>query len=96
MPTIQIERYGFRLGKQTQPVRASGARFQGDKLLIQLSDGRELAVPYKRILWLRWLAKATPKQRLDWSIEPGGFAIYWNQLDDGVEVCHLLAMESLA
>jgi hypothetical protein len=40
--------------------------------------------------WLKWLAKATPKQRANWTIEPGGFAIYWSDLDDGIEVCHLL------
>lgn len=84
------------LARQTEPVQAKGIRFSGEHLCVALSDGRELAVPYKKIPWLRWLAGATPKQRADWSLEPGGFAIYWRQLDDGVELCHLLAMESLA
>lgn len=97
MPTIQIERYeSALLAKQTELVRARGIRFAGDRLFVLLSDGRELGVPYKKVAWLKWLAKATPKQRADWSLEPGGFAIYWNQLDDGFEICHLLAMESLA
>ena len=76
-------------------VSAHAVRFSGERLLVQLSDGRELAVPFKKIPWLKWLAKATPRQRADWSIEPGGFAIYWNRLDDGIEVCHLLASENL-
>jgi hypothetical protein len=81
--------------KATETVRAREVSFAGDRLCIELSDGRELSVPYKKIPWLKWLAKATPKQRADWSLEPGGYAIYWEQLDDGVEICHLLGMESL-
>ena len=83
------------LDKTTEAVRARDVSFAGDRLCIELSDGRELSVPYKKIPWLKWLAKATPKQRADWSLEPGGYAIYWEQLDDGVEICHLLGMESL-
>ena len=49
-----------------------------------------------RIEWLRWLYEATPEQCANWSLEPGGYAVYWDDLDDGVEVCHLLALEPLA
>ncbi|HEX7617919.1 MAG TPA: DUF2442 domain-containing protein [Verrucomicrobiae bacterium] len=83
------------LDKTTEVVRARDVSFAGDRLRIELSDGRKLSVPYKKIPWLKWLAKATPKQRAGWSLEPGGYAIYWEQLDDGVEICHLLGMESL-
>jgi hypothetical protein len=81
--------------KTTVTVKTRDVSLAGDRLRIELSDGRELSVPYKKIPWLKWLAKATPKQRADWSLEPGGYAIYWEQLDDGVEICHLLGMESL-
>ncbi len=57
---------------------------------VRLDDGREISLPLNDVLWLKWLAKATPKQRANWTIEPGGFAIYWPDLDDGIEVCHLL------
>lgn len=76
-------------------VHAPAVSFAGDRLHIKLSEGRELSVPYRKIPWLRWLAKATPKQRADWSVGPGGYAIYWEQLDDGIEVCHVPGMESL-
>ncbi len=49
-----------------------------------------------RIAWLDWLLKATPEQRANWSLEPGGFAIYWEDLDDGVEVAHLLGIQPLS
>lgn len=81
--------------KASDAVAAQNVRFSGDRLIVELSDGRELSVPYKKISWLRWLAKATPKQRAAWLLEPGGYAIYWDELDDGVEICHLLGMESL-
>ena len=84
------------IAKHAEAVSAADLRFAGDRLIVELSDGREVSVPYKKIPWLRWLAKATPRQRAGWSLEPGGYAIYWEQLDDGIEICHLLAMESLA
>ena len=46
--------------------------------------------------WLKWLRDATPEQREQWTIEPGGYAVYWPLLDDGVEVCHLLSMAPIA
>jgi len=71
-------------------------RFEENTLHVSLSDGREISMPLDRVEWLTWLAQATPEQRANWSLEPGGFAIYWDDLDDGIEVCHLLTMQSLA
>src|SRR5439155_11217333 len=82
--------------KKRNQVHAKGVRFSGKKLCVFLSDGREIVVPTDKIEWLNWLARATPKQRANWSLEPGGFAIYWNDLDDGIEVCHLLGMQPVA
>ena len=60
---------------------------------MRLSDGREVSLPLHKLEWLKWLAKATPEQREHWSIELGGFAVYWEELDDGFEVTHLLATQ---
>jgi hypothetical protein len=81
---------------RTSLVGATDVHFTGTKMRVSLSDGREITVPTEKIKWLRWLAKATPRQRAKWSLEPGGFAIYWNDLDDGVEICHLLATQPMA
>ena len=78
-----------------EQVAATGVRFSGNTLLVALSDGRELSVPLQRVPWLRWLLQASPEQRAKWSVEPGGFAIYWEELDDGIEICRLLAMQPL-
>lgn len=71
-------------------------RFVGDTLFVSLSDGREVILLMGRVEWLAWLAKASPQQRSKWSIEPGGFAIYWEELDDCIEARHLLELQSLA
>jgi hypothetical protein len=77
-------------------VAATNVRFKKNILFIALSDGREISLPIDRIDWLDWLSKATPEQRANWSLEPGGYAIYWEDLDDGLEICHVLGMEPLA
>jgi hypothetical protein len=80
----------------TEEVGAASVRFVGEQLGVTLSDGREISLPMNRVPWLSWLARATPEQRANWSIEPGGFAIYWNDLDNGIEICHLLSMQPVA
>ncbi len=76
-------------------VEARSVRFEANSLYIFLSDGREIGLPIDRVDWLIWLAKATPAERANWTIEPGGFAVYWPDLDDGVEVSHILALQPI-
>lgn len=77
-------------------VSTIGVQFRGDILYVALSDGREIGVPLDKVPWLDWLRNASAEQRTTWSIEPGGFAIYWEYLDDGIEIHHLLSLESLS
>jgi hypothetical protein len=79
----------------TIDVKATDVHFHGDELTITLSVGRVLDVPIGRLEWLSWLAQATPEQRSHWHIEPAGFAIYWDDLNDGVEIRHLPGTTSL-
>jgi hypothetical protein len=76
-------------------VQATEIHFADSILLVSLSDGRTISLPVDKIEWLRWLAEASPEQRDNWSIEPGGYAVYWNDLDDGIELMHLLGMQPL-
>ncbi len=76
-------------------VSATNVHFQNENLVIALSDGREIILPLERYSWLKWLARATQEQRARWSLEPDGYAIYWEDLDDGVEIEHLLSLDSL-
>ena len=66
---------------------AIDVRFTRSMLYISLADGREIGVPLSRF---PWLSQATPKQRAAWHIEPQGFAVYWDELDDGIEIDHLM------
>ncbi len=71
----------------TVAAAAVGVRFTSLMVYVLLNDGREIGVPLSR---LPWLAKATPEQRSRWSLEPQGYAVWWEELDDGIEVAHLL------
>jgi hypothetical protein len=80
----------------TNQVHAVDVALQDNMLRISLSDGRGINLPIDRVEWLSWLARATPEQQANWSIEPRGFAIYWKDLDDGIEISHLLSTQPLA
>ena len=81
--------------KQIEQVRAKAVQFSDEHLRVVLDDGREISIRLNQVSWLKWLAKATPKQRSNWTIEPGGFAIFWPDLDDGLEICHLLDLHPI-
>lgn len=81
--------------KPTEQVHAKSIRFTKGNLHVRLDDNREISLPLGEVPWLKWLAQATPKQRANWEVEPGGFAIYWPDLDDGIEVCHLLDLQPI-
>jgi len=72
----------------TRP-RARAVSIEGDRLRVQLADGREIAVP---IDWFDWLAAASDDQRRDLRIMEGGAGIWWEQLDEGISVPGLLGL----
>ena len=74
-------------------VGAKAIQFEDDILRLFLTDNRIILLPFAQVPWLRWLVDATPEQRANWSIEPGGYAVYWADLDDGFEVIHALSLE---
>ncbi len=71
----------------TVKVSAVSVRFAEAMLYIRLSDGREIGAPLDHY---KWLVDATSDQKSRWTIEPTGFAVYWEELDDGIEIVHLL------
>ncbi len=68
-------------------VAATAVRFTASMIYIALNDCRETGIP---LAHFPWLAQANPVQRENWSIEPRGYAVWWDDLDDGIEVDHLL------
>lgn len=76
-------------------VDALDVQFHDHWMTVALGDTRRISIDMERVDWLRWLLDATPQQREQWSIEPGGYAIYWDELDDGVEIEHLLSLHPI-
>ncbi len=82
--------------KATEQVQAERVCFTPGKPPVRFNDGREISRRLAEVPWLKWLAKAAPKQRANWSLEPRGFVIYLADLDDGIEVCHRLNPQAIA
>jgi hypothetical protein len=76
---------------KTSELRPTGVRFTETHVYVMLSDDREIGMPLSD-RYLRWLRDATPEQRARWTITAAG-DVYWPELDDGLEVEHLLKPE---
>jgi hypothetical protein len=70
---------------------ASTVSFVGERMLISLVDGRELAVP---LGWFPRLQRATDAERANWRLIGGGIGIHWPDLDEDVSVENLLLPEA--
>lgn len=66
---------------------AAGLRFDGDRLVVQLDDGREVSVPLARYPSLR---DAAPAQRAAWELIGPGKGFHWEDLDLDLSVEGLL------
>jgi Protein of unknown function (DUF2442) len=66
---------------------AKGVRFAEDTMSVIFSDGRELSVP---LAYFPRLLKATPQQRLQFTMSGGGIGIHWEELDEDISVINLL------
>ncbi len=60
--------------------------FTDDTMSVALDDGRTIVVP---IAWYPRLSHATPAQRLDFDLSPGG--IHWEAIDEDISVQGMLA-----
>jgi hypothetical protein len=67
--------------------RVSGVRFEDDRLIVDLADGRTIAVP---IAWYPRLQNATAAQRANWDIAGSGFGIHWPDIDEDLSTEGLL------
>jgi len=67
--------------------RVAGVSFDSERLVVDLMDGRTIAVP---LAWYPRLLDATPEQRSDWEIAGGGYGIHWPQIDEDLSVEGLL------
>ncbi|HKU91789.1 MAG TPA: DUF2442 domain-containing protein [Sphingomicrobium sp.] len=67
--------------------RVSNVSFDADRLIVDLMDGRTIAVP---LAWYPRLFEATVDQRANWEIAGAGYGIHWPQIDEDLSVEGLL------
>ena len=67
--------------------RVKALRFEEERLVVDLMDGRTVAVP---IHWYPRLANGTDAQRREWEICGGGYGIHWPDLDEDLSTEGLL------
>ncbi len=68
-------------------LRVRDVRFSSDRLIVDLADGRAIAVP---IAWYPRLFQATPEQRGNWRVVGGGYGIHWPDIDEDLSTEGLL------
>ena len=62
-------------------------RMDGDRLSVDLADGRTITVPLR---WYPRLLEATPTERANWTISGAGHGVHWPELDEDLSVEGLL------
>lgn len=67
--------------------RVAGVRFEDERLIVDLQDGRTIAVP---VDWYPRLADATPAQRANWEVSGAGYGIHWPDVDEDLSTNGLL------
>jgi hypothetical protein len=72
---------------RTINILATNVQFDADKMRVQLSDGREIAIPLE---WFPSLRNATDEQRNKWRLIGHGAGIHWKELDEDISVEGLL------
>ena len=68
-------------------VLATGVHFDAERMYVQLSDGREIAIPLE---WFPTLRDATHEQRNNWRLIGKGVGIHREDIDEDLSVEGLL------
>ena len=67
--------------------RVRNVSFDDDRLVVDLMDGRTIAVP---LAWYPRLANATPEERKNWEVAGAGYGIHWPDIDEDLSTEGLL------
>ncbi len=67
--------------------RVSNVTFDAERLIVDLFDGRTIAVP---LAWYPRLAHASPEERDEWEVAGAGYGIHWPRIDEDLSVEGLL------
>ena len=72
---------------EKEPV-AVNLNVTGENLVVDLRDGRTILVPLE---WYPRLLHASPKERRNWQLLGGGYAVEWPDLDEHIGIEGLVA-----
>jgi len=72
---------------EVQVAQAQKVRVTDEELIVDLVDGRTVAVP---VQWYPRLAHGTPAERRNWKLIGRGEGIHWPDLDEDIAVEDLL------
>ena len=67
--------------------RVRTVQVDADRLIVDLMDGRTIAVP---LAWYPRLFNATAEQRAHWVVAGGGYGIHWPEIDEDLSTEGLL------
>jgi hypothetical protein len=67
--------------------RVAQVRFDADRLIVDLADGRTIVVP---LAWYPRLDHASPAERTHWRLTGAGYGIHWPDLDEDLSTEGLL------
>jgi hypothetical protein len=67
--------------------RVAQVRFDADRLIVDLADGRTIAVP---LAWYPRLDHASSAERTHWQLTGAGYGIHWPDLDEDLSTEGLL------
>jgi hypothetical protein len=68
---------------KNKPAKAQKVWFLDNKLVVQIEDGREIAVPLE---WFPKLRDASEKELNNWRLIGDGIGIHWEDLDEDLSV----------
>ena len=66
---------------------ARSVRFEAERMVVTLTDEREISVP---LAWYPRLVQATPAQRDNWRLIGDGEGIHWPEADEDLPVAGIL------
>lgn len=81
--------------ESVKTVKINKVAFENDQVIIYLSDYRAIHLSMPQYPWLQWLRQATSEQRNRWEIVPSGGGVWWEELDEGIELQPLLDSKPL-
>jgi Protein of unknown function (DUF2442) len=84
---VSIDGGGIARRPNPSEARAVRVTVDDERLMVDLADGRTVAVP---LAWFPRLIEASPRERTNYALIGGGRLIHWPAVDEDIDVPNLL------